>query len=424
VIAREHMTVHDLAWLHMDEPRSPVDVVGMICLAEPMRLSELRRLLATRLVRHPPFRRRVVGRGLLGGADWDEDPAFTISRHVLVHRLAGEWRSALEEFVGQVATQPLDARYPLWRAWLVHGRGGRCAIVLKLHHCIGDGFAMMEVLLSLGDEHASAAPPARPAPAYRDLSFDANHFASHAAQFAWSLGRNVLLPADPHTVLWRSLSGRRRVAWSEGMPLSRIREVAHRNGATVNDFVVAALTGALREHLESSGEAVDHMDIRAVVPVNVRPAGASAAGLGNRFGIVFLELPVHLRTPAARLAGVRGRMAELKGSPDALVSRATLAAMGMAPTAVERTLIDFFMQKASLVVTNVPGPQRHLHMGGKRIEEVRFWVPHPGGLGLGVSIFSYAGSLSIGVRADVATVPEPSDLVRRFAEQIEALEAA
>lgn len=194
MLAREPMTVHDSAWLHMDQPRNSLDVVAMISLAGPMRLAELRRLLGRRLLRHSRFRRRIVSAGLLGGASWEDDPGFSISRHVVRHRLAREGRPALEAFVGQVATEPLDFRHTPWRAWLVDGLGDGCAVILKLHHCIGDGFALVEVLLSLTDEQAAAEPVPRRAPTYRDLAFDPLHLASHAAQFAWSLGRNVVMP--------------------------------------------------------------------------------------------------------------------------------------------------------------------------------------------------------------------------------------
>jgi len=424
LVAREPMASVDTAWLHMDQPKNAVDIVAMLSFAQPMRLAKLRALLKRRLLRHLRFRQRIVGAGLLGGADWEVDTRFDISRHVVPHRLAAEDRPGLEAFVGKVATAPLDFRHSPWRAWLVDGYDGGCAVVLKLHHCMGDGFAMRDVLLSLTDEQAVEAPPAQRAPSYRSLTFDPAHLASHVAQFAWSFGRNVSLPSDPDTVLRRPLSGRRRVAWSAGISLSRIRDAAHRLGATVNDFLMAALTGALRGHLADAGESVDGLDVRAVVPVNVRPPGSSTADLGNRFGVVFLELPVHIRTAADRLAGIRERMAELKGSPDAVMSHAVIGAMGKVPGALEHPLMDFFMKKASLVVTNVPGPRQPLHMGGDRIDGVVFWVPHPANLGLGVAIYSYADVIQVGVRSDASAMANPSGLVRRFEEELGALEAA
>jgi diacylglycerol O-acyltransferase len=307
---------------------------------------------------------------------------------------------------------------------LADGLGEGSAIVVKVHHCVADGFALVGVLLSLADEHAAEQPPARRAPSYRDLAFGPRDLARQAASFATSLARMVALPSDPPTSLRRPLSGLRHAAWSEGYPLARIQDAAHGRGATVNDLLVAALTGALRGHLAAAGGPVNGTDVRALVPVNLRPPGAFGPGLGNRFGLVFLPLAVHARTAASRLAAARARMLELKGSPDAVVTHAVLGALGAIPRAAEQPLIDFFTRKASLVVTNLPGPKRHLHLAGNRIESVMFWVPHPALLGVGVSILSYAGEVRIGVRADAAVMPDPADLVARFGAELRALGAA
>jgi diacylglycerol O-acyltransferase len=145
-------------------------------------------------------------------------------------------------------------------------------------------------------------------------------------------------------------------------------------------------------------------------------------GLGNRFGLVFLELPVGSADPAERLALVRARMAALKGSADALVTYSVLGAIGHLP-AVELRVAEFFSRKASLVVTNVPGPRARLHLAGHEIDRIMFNVPHPATLGLGVSILSYAGEVRVGVRSDVAVLPDPAGFVRSVVREVEALGA-
>ena len=307
---------------------------------------------------------------------------------------------------------------------LVEGFGKGSAVIVKVHHCVADGFALVGVLLALADEHIADRPPARRVPTYRELAFGPLDLIGNAASFASSLARMVALPSDPRTVLKRPLSGVRRAAWSGGVPLAPLREAAHGRGATVNDLLIAALTGALRSHLSAAGEPVNRTDVRALVPVNLRPPGTFGTELGNRFGLVFLGLPVHARTRASRLGAARARMEGLKGSPDAVVTHALLGALGAIPRAAEQPLIDFFTRKASLVVTNLPGPKQHLHLGGDRIESVMFWVPHPALLGVGVSILSYAGEVRIGVRADVAVMPDPADLVARFGDELRGYGAA
>jgi diacylglycerol O-acyltransferase len=152
----------------------------------------------------------------------------------------------------------------------------------------------------------------------------------------------------------------------------------------------------------------------------LRPAG-SVETLGNEFGLVFLELPVTARTPDERIERLHARMQALKASNDALVTYGVLWLLGRLPAAIEQRINAFFTAKASLVLTSVPGPRRALHLAGRRIEHVMFWVPHPASLGLGVSILTYAGEVVVGVRADAAVMKDPARLVRLFEAELRAV---
>jgi diacylglycerol O-acyltransferase / wax synthase len=191
--------------------------------------------------------------------------------------------------------------------------------------------------------------------------------------------------------------------------------------------LLAALAGALRGHLSAGGAPVDALPLRALVPVNLRALnsdGTAQGGMGNLFGLVFMDLPVHRPDPRARLEQVKHSSAAVKRSPDAAVALAILGGLGFTPTAVERLGTDFFARKASLVVTNVPGPRTALSLAGNRVDDLMFWVPHPATLGVGVSILSYAGVVKIGVRADVAAMDDPSDLTARLMEELALLGCA
>ncbi len=155
--------------------------------------------------------------------------------------------------------------------------------------------------------------------------------------------------------------------------------------------------------------------------VDLRAGRADADALGNQFGLVFLELPVGIVSPAERLAAIRATSQELKQSPDAAVTIAVLAALGLLPGELERLGTEFFSRKASLVVTNVPGPRSRLHLAGHEIDRIMFNVPHPASLGLGVSILSYAGEVRVGARADVAVMPDPAAFVATFGAEVAAL---
>ena len=212
-------------------------------------------------------------------------------------------------------------------------------------------------------------------------------------------------------------------AWSEPLPLEDFKAIGKAHGATVNDVLVAAATGALRRYMERRGDATAGVAIRASVPVNLRPLDR-AHELGNAFGLVFLTLPVGIADPARRLRAIKKEMDALKQSPEALVAFGVLSLMGLAPVEVEQLGLRFFGSKATAVLTNVPGPRQPLYMAGRKIDKVMFWVPQSGHLGLGISILSYDGGVMLGIATDAGLVPDPERIVEYFKVEFEAVRAA
>ncbi|BDG08727.1 WSD1 family O-acyltransferase [Anaeromyxobacter paludicola] len=417
--AREPLTALDAAWLHMDRPGNTADVVGLLALSGPLTVSALLRLLEERLLVHRRFRQRVHPE-LLGPGAWEDDPAFALSRHVILHRLP-DGGAALRKLVGSVASEPLPHG---GSPWVVHlaSTGGRSSLVLKLQHAMGDGFALVGVLLSLCDEALSAGPsPAVPAPPAAVAAAARLAPPELAARSAAALARLAGLAPDPATPLTRPTSGVRRVAWTRGLPVAPLRAAARHAGAGLNDLLVAAVAGGLRRVLAREVAGVDRLSLRALVPVNLRrhfPGTAGEAPLGNRFGLVFLELPVGERAPLARLRAVQARMAELKASLDPVVTAGVLSGLGRCPPALEHVAADFFARRASLVLSSVPGPPVRLHLAGRRIDGAMFCVPHPATLGLGVSLLRYAGEVRLAVRADAAALEHPLALVRAVEQEL------
>ena len=189
---------------------------------------------------------------------------------------------------------------------------------------------------------------------------------------------------------------------------------------TVNDVLLACAAGALRGYLRDAGEDVDGLAIRATVPVNLRPL-EHAKKLGNHFGLVFLDLPIGEINPLRRLERVAACMRDLKGRRQAVVAFGLLAALGMAPAALQGPALELFSRKATAVATNVPGPQQPLFMSGVEVRELMFWVPQTGSIGLGLSILSYNGKVYFGVIGDGLRVRDPDAIVRRFGREFEKL---
>jgi WS/DGAT/MGAT family acyltransferase len=441
----------DTFWLRMDHPTNLMMVSGVMLFDAPVDPSRVREVLARRVAPLPRFRARVV-RGARGRPSWEPDPAFDLDRHVVRETLpAGSGEAGLCELVSRTMSEPLDAGHPLWRLHVVEG--GAPAIVARFHHCLGDGVGLLMVMLALTDTGPDEPAAARDNPFVELLRGESGGFdeawkrveeimpegaalmrrpaeilassglARRSAATAAALARIALLRPDPTTALnARPLSIGKRAAWSRSIPLAEIRETSHAAGGTVNDVLLAAMTGALRRWLlEREGEA-GCKDFRAAVPVSLRPVQKLAA-MGNEFGLVFLSLPVAAASWSERLAEVRRRMVALKRSADAPATLATMRLAGRLPRDVQRLVVRLFATKATAVMTNVPGPNRVLYLAGRPIRDVLFWVPRAAGLSIGVSILSYAGGVRLGVAADSGVVPDPERIVEAFHAELDEVRA-
>ncbi len=317
----ERLSGVDAAWYRIDRPENTADVLGLLEFRHVPRLDELRQLLEERLLAYPRFRQRVETAS--DGVRWEDAPGFDLDRHLVQLQISSV--RDLRGVVSSVASERLDPDRPLWRFHLVDGPEGG-ALIAKIHHCIADGFALVSLLLALADERPAHAGHRHRLPASRLLdpwsdpgaprgALRAVEMVKRAGAFTAALARMTALPADPSTLLRRSPAGRRRVAWSRGFSLESVRRAARARQATVNDLLMAALAGAIRAWLTAAGDPAD-ADLRALVPVNLRP-WAPAAGdvsLGNRFGLVFVSLPIATATAAGRLEAIQSQMAAAKGA--------------------------------------------------------------------------------------------------------------
>jgi WS/DGAT/MGAT family acyltransferase len=450
--AVEALSAIDAAWLRMDRPTNLMMICGMMMLDGPVDLPSLKALIGTRMLCFHRFRQRVTGTA--DRAHWELDPHFDLDWHV--RRIALPAGSAsLQEVTSDLLSTALDPSKPMWQFHLIEGVHGG-ALVLRVHHCYGDGFALMHVVNAITD-----IDPAHPGRAGSDL------LPAQAQRSAWErlfgtvtetagdalrstlavAGAGAALLADPRSALDYARSGAdllyqagvianmtpdsptrlkgelgvmKRVAWADPLALSEVKALSAALACSVNDVLVSCIAGALRGYLQDLGEPVEGKHVRALVPVNLRPAGP-VTELGNRFGMVFLSLPIGIEDPLERVLAVRQRMSELKQSKQALVALGILAAMGVAPEFLKERILEALAANASVVLTNVRGSDQPHFLAGKRITRQMFWVPQSGGIGIGISILSYAGQISFGVVADSLRVPDPSTIPPRFTAQFESL---
>jgi diacylglycerol O-acyltransferase / wax synthase len=352
-------------------------------------------------------------------------------------------------------TRPLDPEKPLWEWHLIERFGEGSALITREHHCIADGIALTRLLLSLTDATPSAG--ARPRRARRSHEIENPLWAlfqpavrvaegaveaaeaflhegveilrhpSHALDLvsegvdaAGTLARLMLMPADSPTLFKGPLGVKKRVAWTGGIALEDVKTLGHAFDATVNDVLLDAFAGALRRYLDEHRRPREGVEVRIVIPVDLRPI-EEVTQLGNRFGLVYVELPLDIEDPVKRLREISRRTRAVKGSAGAGVAFGMLQAIGMASGALEHEIIDLFSRKATAVVTNVPGPREKLYFAGRRLESMMFWVPQSGGIGLGMSILSYAHEICIGITSDAGLVPDPERLLDATKEELAAL---
>ena len=453
------LSTADTAWLHMDRPTNLMVINSVELFDEPPDWERVKQIIQSRLVdRYPRFRQRVIESRLpLRAPRWEDDPDYALEHHV--HRLAlpapGD-RAALQELVGDLMTMPLDRKRPLWHTYLVEGFGEGAAIINRMHHCIADGIALAGVMLSLTDSAPDAGiaptapePPLTPSPrllpslagspgrilaaAGHAGAAAVRHGAglvtspSHAASLTGAIARDgttlarlLLTPADAASAIKGDPGISRRVAWGDPLSLEQVKEIAHSHDATVNDVLMAALSGGLRHYLRDRGAPA--REIQALVPFNLRPLDRPVPpDLGNKFGLVFLPLPVGVSGSYRRLTEVHKRMTEIKQGRDGPMSYALLSAMGLTPEPVERRIVDLFTGKGTAIVTNVPGPSEPVYLAGTPVRTVLVWAPTSGHIGMSVSIFSYRGEVTVGLMVDAALIPDPHHVVTQLELELEAL---
>jgi diacylglycerol O-acyltransferase / wax synthase len=452
------MSKVDAAWLSMGDRTNLMVVTGILSFEDRLDIQRLKDVLLERLVdEFPRFRQRVEERAGPRGPVWVEDEHFDIDLHVQGVSLPppGD-RDELERLVGEVMSRDLDRDRPLWHATVVDEYRGGSVLVMRIHHAVADGISLSQVLLSMtedaDEDAASAATPAagdgEGSSSNGDRGLDplglvrsatrtigelweeslefvtdpsqVTDIAKMATRGVGAVGKIALGSADPPSPLKGELGMRKLAAWSDRVDLDDAKAIGRTvGGATVNDALVAAVSGALRRYLLDQG--VEPHDVQAVIPVNLRPLDEPVPrDLGNKFGTVLLSLPVSIRDRGERIEEVKRRMDAIKGSPEAILSFGGLHAAGATPFELGQAFVDGVAAKATLVLTNMPGPQRTLALAGVPVDGVLSWPPQSGHLALGMSVFSYDGTVCVGVMSDASVIPEPRRIAEAFEHEFDA----
>lgn len=457
MLRRERMSPVDTAWLRMDRPTNLMMIVGVVVFGNRTDFGRMRDTVESRLVgRYRRFRQCAVEE--VAGAWWQDDPDFDLDAHLVRRALPGRaGKEELQALASELAVQPLNPGKPLWRFDLIEDYEGGSAMVVRIHHSIADGIALVGVILSLTDLSSTAAAPinADSMPDETDveelpgglletvgqvlgsaismgaelggkaLELASNRdrlatYGRHGVGLLTELAKLLAMPSDSPTSLKGKTGTVKRVAWSDLIPLAEVKALGKALSCSVNDILLSAVAGAFRAYFQQKGETVQDVEVRAMIPVNLRSPRHEST-LGNRFGLGTLLLPLHEGNPFARLFLVRERMNALKGSYQPPLTLALLGAVGIAPKMVQQQFLDILAAKASTVMTNVPGPKQPLYLAGSRIDQMMVWVPQSGDIGIGVSILSYNDSVQFGLITDRHFVPDPETIAPLFAAEFEKM---
>ena len=449
----------DASFLHLEDGPAHMHVASTTLFEGPApSYEELRDHIASRLHLVPRFRQKLRFVPLNQGRPvWVDDPRLNLDYHLRHTSLPPPGsEEQLRTLAARIFSQRLDRTKPVWEMWLVDGlEGGRFAIVGKTHHCLVDGVSGVDITTVLFDLDPEPEPTTGseeewlPEPEPSDAQLLGEALLERATSPAEAVrGVRALLRAPrqvagavieglgaagsiartglsaPPSPFNRRIGPYRRFAWvrSDLADLKRVKDVA---GGTVNDVVLAAVSGALGRYLRSRGHSTHELELRAMVPISVRTADQHGA-LGNQVSAMMAPLPVWCADPTERLRTVSATMGDLKSSKQAVGASLLTEVTDFAPPtiAAQAARLQSRQRFFNMVVTNVPGPQFPLYLLGRRLEDVFPMVPLAKNQTVCFALMSYDGRINFGVTADYDAMPDldalAADLEASIAELIDA----
>lgn len=454
----------DSAFLYLETPTMHMHIVGVILL-DPSSVEGgysfdgLKRLILSRLHRIPPFHRRIrMVPFNIEHPYWVQDHKFDVDNHVRRMTIpAPGGKAELGKLVGEIASTQLDRSRPLWEIVVIEGlEDGHVALVTKMHHAAADGMASGYLMLQLldmssdmpdfdepeffpvDDEPSDSdvlkqalrdriSDPLRVVSQVRKTAGRAVDLVKHALEKGTDNFKPVLPFMAPRTMFNRTISGDRIVAFGSA-PLEDFRMVRRAFGCTVNDVVLTACTGALRQYL------LDHADLpekalMATCPVSIRKP-EEAADLGNRVSTLFVRLPVHLDDPLEQLSTIANDTGDAKTVHKAMGAEmlqdwaqlvAPYAFTAAARAYSRMKLADKHQPVHNLIVSNVPGPPFDLYCLGARVVSFYPLGPVLEGAGLNITVVSHKGDMDIGIMACPLAAPNPNLIAGYFQQSVAEL---
>lgn len=353
---------------------------------------------------------------------FQKDKSFRIENHVF--KWEGEVPSSKEELasiVSKLSNEAFPKGVSPWYFCCVptnYGDQGFAA-VFRMSHSLADGVALTKFLVNqLPDQSTPQKEPVKFASTGKALLL------AKAVLIIPSFFIKLLLTfADRSILHGPKISGAKKVTWHEGFELELIKQIKTATGTTVNDVLMSCLSRAIRRYFQRRG--VDNPpDFTASVPVDVRLSTASKKDLSfqNKFSLIFLKLAAATEDVLEQLYETKARMDECKFSGEHLAMAAMIILTNeLTPEFMVGSISDFIAQKATCVLSNVPGPQHFLTMNSQRVKYMVFWPPQRNNIAVGLSIYTYAGQVIVGVQSDATLLPDPEIIIEEFGNALKEL---
>jgi len=453
-MAGDRLTALDTSFLHLEDASSHMHVASVILFeGTPPPYDELLQMIERRLPLVPRYRQRLAFVPLgQGRPKWVDDPHLNLRYHVRSTALPSPGsEEQLKALAGRVFSQQLDRDKPLWEIWLAQGLdGGRFALLSKTHHALVDGISGVDIISVLFDTSPEPAAPTDPGDRWLPRPVP-----TRAQLLAESLLERTTIPAEVARSVRAVFRGPRRIlegardaavgvgamAWAGLNPappspyngpigphrrftwvrteLNDIKAIKYELGGTVNDVLLATVAGGLGKHLRRRGQSTDGLELKAMVPVSVR-TDLERGALGNRVAAIMAPLPVWCQEPVARLDIVREELKNLKSGGQAVGAKVLTELSGFAPPTIMDQASRLMSRQRffNLVVTNVPGPQFPLYLGGRRMLDPFPMAPLAKNQGLGIALLSYDGRLNFGLVGDYDLLWDLDDLALDIGESL------
>ena len=416
------LTPTEEVWLH-DTSFNQMLVQSLITIEHGLDFSHLCDLIYTRLIcaesksgkrLYPRFTQKLIK--LNSGYAWIDHAEFCIVNHILHMPKTMYAQSDVRDYVASMAVQELSHGKPLWEMHILtdFGEHKDMLILFRMHPCLSDGISVLKVLIQSITDNPSVH---HTKPRFGHTSYAFNFLRSMLVGPSLFLNKWIFTKADYNLLHGPSLSGEKVVAWSKPFSLERATQIKQVTRCKLNDVLLSVTAGSMRKYLQTSGIGNPY-NMLASVPIDLRSDHATVS-MGNKYALVNILLPTNTEGAIPRLWDIRQRMDKLKSSPDTVLLYVNQWILSyMLPKCLFANIWACLLNKASCLVSSLPGPDKVLHVTSKQVKNIVYWMPSSTKVAVSVSFFTYAGQVQMAVIADKAVMPQPHILTDNFTVQV------